>query len=166
MGKEIERKFKVFGTAYKSQVVSSSMYRQGYLSTDKKRTVRVRIAGERAFITIKGENRGIERSEFEYEIPVPDAETMLHELCLHPIIEKVRNICIAEDGHKWEIDEFAGENAGLVTAEVELLSPDENIVLPEWCGNEVSDDPRYYNSSLAEHPYTTWKEGDTQNSRL
>ena len=114
MGKEIERKFKVIGTAYKTESISSAIYKQGYLSVDKERTVRVRVVGDKAFLTIKGQNCGIVRNEFEYEIPVADAEIMLNENCLQPVIEKVRHICIASDGHKWEIDEFAGENAGLV----------------------------------------------------
>lgn len=156
MGKEIERKFKVHGSAYKTESISSSVYKQGYLSVEKERTVRIRIAGEKAFITVKGQNKGIERSEFEYEIPVPDAEIMLEDLCLRPIIEKIRYIYMADDGHKWEIDEFMGENDGLVIAEVELCSADEPVEIPEWCGDEVSGDIRYYNSSLIKNPYTGW----------
>lgn len=162
MGKEIERKFKVIGTAYKTESISSAIYKQGYLSVDKERTVRVRVVGDKAFLTIKGQNCGIVRNEFEYEIPVADAEIMLNENCLQPVIEKVRHICIASDGHKWEIDEFAGENAGLVVAEVELGSQYERVELPEWCGEEVSDDVRYYNSNLIKHPYRTWKKNDRE----
>lgn len=162
MGKEIERKFKVIGTAYKTESISSAIYKQGYLSVDKERTVRVRVVGDKAFLTIKGQNCGIVRNEFEYEIPVADAEIMLNENCLQPVIEKVRHICIASDGHKWEIDEFAGENAGLVVAEVELGSQYERVELPEWCGKEVSDDVRYYNSNLIKHPYRTWEKNDRE----
>ena len=162
MGKEIERKFKVIGTAYKTESISSAIYKQGYLSVDKERTVRVRVVGDKAFLTIKGQNCGIVRNEFEYEIPVADAEIMLNENCLQPVIEKVRHICIASDGHKWEIDEFAGENAGLVVAEAELGSQYERVELPEWCGEEVSDDVRYYNSNLIKHPYRTWEKNDRE----
>lgn len=162
MGKEIERKFKVIGTAYKTESISSAIYKQGYLSVDKERTVRVRVVGDKAFLTIKGQNCGIVRNEFEYEIPVADAEIMLNENCLQPVIEKVRHICIASDGHKWEIDEFAGENAGLVVAEVELGSQYERVELPEWCGEEVSDDVRYYNSNLIKHPYRSWEKNDRE----
>ena len=162
MGKEIERKFKVIGTAYKTESISSAIYKQGYLSVDKERTVRVRVVGDKAFLTIKGQNCGIVRNEFEYEIPVADAEIMLSENCLQPVIEKVRHICIASDGHKWEIDEFAGENAGLVVAEVELGSQYERVELPEWCGEEVSDDVRYYKSNLIKHPYRTWEKNDRE----
>lgn len=165
MGKEIERKFKVCGTGYKTGCISSSVYKQGYLSTDKERTVRVRIAGERAFLTVKGKNCGTVRSEFEYEIPVSDAETMLGDLCLHPLIEKMRHIFISDDGHKWEIDEFGGENEGLIVAEVELGSQDEPVEIPEWCGEEVSGDIRYYNSNLIEHPYSVWKNTGEENGR-
>lgn len=156
MGKEIERKFKVTGDGYKNESISSVVYKQGYLSAEKDRTVRVRIAGEKAFLTIKGKNNGIIRSEYEYEIPVADAEAMLDELCIRPIIEKIRHIYIAADAHKWEIDEFKGENAGLVIAEVEVAAPDEKVILPQWCGDEVSGDARYYNSNLIAYPYSKW----------
>lgn len=151
---EIERKFLVTGDAWKRAAVGV-LYRQGYLSTDKARTVRVRIAGERAFITIKGMAIGIARPEFEYEIPPDDAAAMLDGLCLKPLIEK-RRYTLERKGMRWEVDEFLGENLGLVVAEVELDSADQAIELPEWIGLEVTDDARYFNSSLIAHPFSQW----------
>jgi CYTH domain-containing protein len=118
-------------------------------------TVRVRIAGDRAFLTLKGATTGITRLEFEYEIPVGDADTLLTELCQAPLIEKTR-YRIPIGNHTWEVDEFWGDNAGLIVAEVELKSADEPIELPAWVGQEVSNDPRYYNANLVQHPYCTW----------
>lgn len=154
VGKEIERKFLIKNLEWKTNA-EGTLYRQGYLSSVKERTVRVRIAGESAFLTIKGVTVGVSRSEFEYEIPVRDAERMLDELCERPIIEKKR-YKLEHDGFTWEIDEFLGENAGLLVAEVELTSEDQRPALPSWLGAEVSDDPRYYNSSLIKHPYSAW----------
>lgn len=131
------------------------MYRQGYLSTDKARTVRVRIAGDEAFITIKGPASGISRPEFEYEIPVSDAAAMLDELCLKPLIEKHR-YTLEYKGMQWEVDEFFGENRGLIVAEVELDSADQAVELPDWIGSEVTGDARYFNSSLITHPFSQW----------
>lgn len=147
--KEIERKFLVVDDSYKKR--SSKHYNiiQGYISTVPEHTVRVRIKGDRALITIKGITRGIERSEWEYEIPVLDARQMLTELCGDNVIEKTRYII--ECGNlKWEVDEFHGCHKGLIIAEVEL--PDAQTVistLPAFIGKEVSDDPQYYNSNLA-----------------
>lgn len=154
MAIEIERKFLVTGDAWKRAALGV-LYRQGYLSTDKARTVRVRIAGERAFITIKGMASGIARPEFEYEIPLADAAAMLDGLCLKPLIEK-RRYTLECKGMRWEVDEFLGENRGLVVAEVELDSADQAIELPEWIGMEVTDDARYFNSSLIAHPFSQW----------
>lgn len=154
MAIEIERKFLVTGDAWKRAAVGV-LYRQGYLSTDKARTVRVRIAGERAFITIKGMASGIARPEFEYEIPPDDAAAMLDGLCLKPLIEK-RRYTLECKGMRWEVDEFLGENLGLVVAEVELDSADQAIEKPEWIGLEVTDDARYFNSSLIAHPFSQW----------
>jgi adenylate cyclase len=153
MAIEIERKFLVTGDAWKA--ATGVLYRQGYLSTDKARTVRVRIAGERAFLTIKGVASGIARPEFEYAIPLDDAATMLDTLCLKPLIEKRRHTLECK-GMRWEVDEFLGENRGLVVAEVELERADQTIELPEWVGMEVSDDARYFNSSLIAHPFSQW----------
>ena len=154
MAKEIERKYLAHGTAWKALAVGV-LYRQGYLSVDKERTVRVRVAGDRGFITVKGPSAGITRTEFEYEIPLADANAMLDELCIKPLIEKMRHCVPCPEG-VWEIDEFLGENEGLVVAEIELPDQDAQVVLPGWIGREVSDDPRYFNSSLISHPFRNW----------
>ena len=131
------------------------LYRQGYLSSLKERVVRVRIAGAKAALTVKGLTIGVRRSEFEYAIPLEDAATMLDGLCERPLIEKTRHR-ESHGGHMWEIDVFHGDNDGLVVAEVELKSADERIELPPWVGEEVSNDPRYFNSNLIAHPFKTW----------
>ncbi|GAB4280010.1 MAG: CYTH domain-containing protein [Deferrisomatales bacterium] len=154
MGQEIERKFLVRGDRWKVGA-RGVPYRQGYLSTDPERTVRVRVVGDRGFLTIKGKPRGIAREEFEYRIPAADAHALLDRLCLKPLIEKTR-YRVAVGGHTWEVDEFAGDNAGLVLAEVELAHPDEEVELPEWVGEEVSHDPRYCNANLVRRPFATW----------
>lgn len=154
MGTEIERKFRVSGDAWRGRG-TATRYRQGYLSTVKERTVRVRVAGDRAQLTIKGITVGASRTEFEYEIPVDDADVMLDELCEQPIIDKVRHV-VEIDGTTWEIDEFAGANAGLVVAEVELDDADQHVTRPAWLGEEVTDDPRYFNANLVAHPYSEW----------
>jgi CYTH domain-containing protein len=158
MGKEIERKYLVKGDAWRS-MGQGTRYRQGYLSTVKERTVRVRTVADKAYLTIKGVTEGIARAEFEYEIPVADANTLLDGLCKRPLIEKDR-YKIPFAGLTWEVDEFFGENAGLILAEVELESEDQAFDIPEWIGAEVSDDPRYYNANLIAHPYRTWGEND------
>jgi len=153
MGVEIERKFLVEGDAWK--IVQPVLLRQGYLNTDKSRTVRVRTAGPNAFLTIKGATVNVSRKEFEYLIPLEDAEAMLL-LCSDSIIEKHRyTIPIGE--LVWEVDEFCGANQGLVVAEVELESESQSITLPDWVGNEVSGDSRYYNSSLVSTPFSGWE---------
>lgn len=154
MGTEIERKFLVAGEGWRDQGTSTE-FRQGYLSTVKERTVRVRASGGEGWLTIKGITVGATRAEFEYEIPVGDANEMLDELCEQPIIEKVRHL-VEFDGTTWEVDEFSGVNEGLVVAEVELESDDEELTPPDWLGDEVTDDPRYFNSNLIAHPYTEW----------
>jgi len=154
MAQEIERKFLLASDQWRSGA-EGRLYRQGYLSTDKARTVRVRIVGERGLLTIKGLTRGISRLEFEYDIPLADATRLLDELCHRPLIEKTRYE-VTHGGLTWEIDEFHGDNAGLIVAEVELASEDQDIELPEWVGAEVSGDPRYYNSNLAQHPFSKW----------
>ncbi|MCC5861544.1 MAG: CYTH domain-containing protein [Gammaproteobacteria bacterium] len=155
MGTEIERKFLLQGEAWR-EGASGLDYRQGYLSTDKQRTVRVRVVGARAMLTIKGMTHGIRRVEFEYPIPQDDAEQLL-ALCHRPLIEKTR-YRVEHAGLVWEIDEFHGENAGLLVAEVELEDESQAIQLPAWVGEEVSDDPRYFNSNLARHPYSEWRD--------
>ena len=155
MGEEIERKFLVAGEQWREGAHGTS-YRQGFLSTEPERTVRVRVAGPRGSITVKGKNVGARRAEFEYEIPVGDAERMLDTLCKRPLIEKVRYTLLA-GAHTWEIDVFEGDNAGLVVAEIELGSEDEAFAKPGWVGDEVTDDPRYFNSNLVANPYRTWQ---------
>jgi len=155
MGVEIERKFLVKSDSWKDAVYESVDCRQGYLICDEGKTVRVRVIGEKAFLTIKGETFGSSRPEFEYEIPVSDAEEIL-QLCSNRV-EKSR--CFVEfDGMEWEIDVFSGENEGLVLAEIELESEDQPFVKPSWTGEEVTGDPRYYNAVLAKHPFRRWRE--------
>lgn len=154
MAKEIERKFLVKDESFKL-FSTGVLYRQGYLNRDKERTVRVRVAGELAYITIKGITNGIERLEFEYQIPMKDANELLETLCVKPLIEKLRYKFV-RDGHVWEVDEFIGENEGLIIAEVELKSTDEQVVLPDWVGKEVTGDIRYYNSNLVINPFKAW----------
>ncbi len=154
MATEIERKYLVVDDAWRSQAVGT-VFRQGYLSTVKERTVRVRVAGERGLLTIKGITVGAVRSEFEYEIPGADADQLLDELCERPLIEKTRYE-IEAGGLTWEVDAFAGANEGLITAEVELDDEDQEIALPDWVGEEVTHDPRYFNSNLIAHPFSEW----------
>lgn len=156
MGIEIERKFLLKGEGWRG-LGQPTLMRQGYLVADPVRTVRVRIEGERAVITIKSKSTGASRGEWEYEIPVPDAAELLERLCEQPLVEKVRHR-IEHAGHTWEVDEFQGENAGLVVAEIELGSEDEAFDIPDWIGREVTSDPRYYNSSLIRLPYSKWKD--------
>jgi adenylate cyclase len=152
MATEIERKFLVTGTTWRQG--PGIPFSQGYLNSDKERTVRVRVAGNLAFLTIKGLTTGATRSEFEYEIPIADAEQLL-KLSDGPIVEKVRRI-IVHEGSTWEVDEFLGENAGLVVAEIELESESQAFTRPQWLGLEVTEDSRYFNSSLATFPYSKW----------
>ncbi len=154
MGTEIERKFLVVGDAWRS-LGSGSLYWQGYLVAEPGRTVRVRLAGEQGYLTIKGATTGITRAEFEYPIPAADARTLLETLCDRPLIQKTR-YTIPWEGLIWEIDEFAGDNQGLILAEVELASTDQAIVFPPWIGAEVSHDPRYYNANLVTFPFSQW----------
>lgn len=155
MSKEIERKFLVNPDRW-VKPAEGLRIRQGYLSENKERVVRVRTINQKAFITVKGITRNIERNEFEYEIPFSDASVMLDELCIKPLIEKIRYVVHTKDGKKWEIDEFFGENAGLIVAEIELSSETESFEKPDWAGEEVSQDSRYFNSNLAKHPFSTW----------
>ena len=156
MGIEIERKFLVNGDEWR-QLGEGILYRQGYLNTDKGRTVRVRTIQERAYLTIKGPTINASRAEYEYEIPIEDALEMLSSLCISPVIEKKRHT-IQYMGHAWEVDEFQGENEGLIFAEIELTDRDEQFAIPPWIGREVTHDPRFYNSALSRNPYSKWKE--------
>jgi CYTH domain-containing protein len=155
MGKEIERKFLVKRDAWKPRD-EGTWYKQGYLNSQKERVVRVRIAGTKATLTIKGLTRGVSRSEFEYPIPVEDAAVLLDQICEQPVIEKHRHR-ETHGGHAWEIDVFHGENDGLVVAELELESESESFERPAWLGAEVSSDPRYFNSNLLKNPYKNWR---------
>lgn len=154
MGKEIERKFLLKPDAWTPQGPGTH-FKQGYLSSQKERVVRVRIEGAIAKLTIKGPNRGAVRSEFEYPLPLADAAVLLDELCERPLIDKHRHV-ESHAGRVWEIDVFHGENDGLIVAEVELPSEDAAVELPPWAGEEVTADPRYYNSNLLKQPYRTW----------
>ncbi len=156
MAKEIERKFLVVGDAWRA-LAQGVHYRQGYLNSIKERTVRIRTVGEKAVITVKGPTVGVTRMEFEYQIPYDDCVAMLDNLAEKPIIEKTR-YKIPMGDFIWEIDEFFGVNEGLIVAEVELKSEDQAFEKPEWIGKEVSGDPRYFNSNLVSHPYSTWKD--------
>ncbi|MGB5260380.1 MAG: CYTH domain-containing protein [Gammaproteobacteria bacterium] len=153
---EIERKFLVINDTWRGQV-TGRQFRQGYLSCDPERSVRVRLAGEQAWLTIKGGTRGATRAEYEYTIPVEHAREMLDKLCLQPLIEKTR-YQIEYSGMTWEIDEFAGDNAGLLIAEVELATEGQAVDLPAWVGKDVTGDPRYYNASLIGYPYSQWSD--------
>ena len=155
MGKEIERKFLVKNSDYK-YLAKPELYVQGYISNDPERTVRVRIQGKNARLTIKGKNKGITRDEFEYNIPVEEARILLNNFCLENIVEKYRYV-ISFEGHIWEVDEFLGDNEGLVIAEIELKEEKERFQIPEWIGEEVSGDPRYFNSNISKIPYREWK---------
>ena len=152
MGTEIERKFRVKEGTWRN--IKGTSYRQGYLSTVKERTVRVRTIEDKGYLTIKGIAIGASRMEFEYEIPRQDAATLLH-ICEKPLIEKNR-YRVEHGGFVWEVDEFFGENQGLVVAEIELESEDQYFSKPDWVGEEVTGDPRYFNSNLIKNPYTTW----------
>lgn len=154
MAVEIERKFLVTGEGWRSLAVGV-VYRQGYLSSAPDCTVRVRVAGDRGYLTIKGATQGISRAEYEYAIPLTDANELLDTLCQRPLIEKTR-YRIPWHTVVWEVDEFAGENQGLIVAEVELTDAAQIVEAPDWIGEEVSHDPRYYNVNLAQHPFSRW----------
>jgi len=151
---EIERKYLVNGDGWK--IVEPVYLCQGYLNTDKARTVRVRVAETKAFLTIKGKTTGVSRPEFEYPIPLEDARELLL-MCTESLIEK-RRYSVPIEGLIWEIDEFMGSNKGLLVAEVELQSEHQKVNLPAWIGKEVSGDTRYFNSALASMPYSLWEE--------
>jgi len=154
MGQEIERKFLVTATTYRD-LAKGTHYKQGYLNSQKERVVRVRTIDETGFMTVKGITKGATRLEYEYEIPAKDADELLEQLCEQPIIDKHRYKVPMGD-FVWEIDEFHGENDGLTVAEVELLSEDQEFPKPDWIGEEVTGDPRYYNSNLIANPFKKW----------
>lgn len=156
MAQEIERKFLVRNSSWRDQA-QGSLLRQGYISDRDGQVVRVRREGEQAWLTIKSKTTRISRGEWEYPIPVHDAEQLLNQVCLQPILEKYR-YRLHINGLVWEIDEFLGLNAPLIVAEVELESEDQSFEKPEWLGQEVSHDRRYANAALISHPYSKWSE--------
>ena len=155
MPMEIERKF-IVDTRCLGELPAGKRYRQGYLPAAGNTSVRARICDDAAWLTIKGKTVGASRLEFEYPIPVADAEGILDSLCEGSIIDKTRHL-VEHAGHTWEVDVFAGDNAGLVIAEVELESDDEAVEVPGWAIEEVTQDPRYYNANLVRKPYSNWK---------
>lgn len=155
MAKEIERKFLVLNDQWRDLVKKQDYYRQGYLNDAIQCSVRVRVANDQAYLNIKSATLGIERNEYEYPIPMADATEMLERFSLGPVIEKTRYF-VDIGKHTWEIDVFEGDNQGLVVAEIELANESEAFDKPAWIGEEVSDDPRYYNVCLVKHPYKEW----------
>lgn len=156
MATEIERKFLVLDERWRRQAAAGIFMRQGYLSGGQQSSIRVRLQGEQAFLNIKSATLGVSRREYEYAIPIKDADELLDHFCDGPLIEKTRYE-VEYAGHVWEVDVFAGDNAGLVVAEIELGSEDEAFEKPPWVGAEVSYDPRYYNVCLVKHPYKDWR---------
>lgn len=154
MAQEIERKFLLKNDAWRKQVMRSQFLRQGYLASDNSVAVRVRIAGDKGFLTVKSAQAGRTRSEYEYIIPISDAQSMLDELCSH-VLEKTRH-WVSYGAHTWEIDVFEGANMGLILAEVELETDDETVEIPPWISEEVTEQRRYYNAELARCPYAGW----------
>ena len=163
MGVEIEKKFLLANDGWRG-LDAGKFYRQGYLNSEKGRTVRVRTVGEQGYLTIKGPAVNGVRREYEYTIPYAEAVEMLEFLCLRPIIEKRRHR-ISHQGLVWEVDEFFGDNAGLIMAEIELSDPRQAFSRPEWIGREVTDDPRYYNASLSRKPFSIWKDSEPEQQR-
>ena len=155
MGREIERKFLIKDDSWRG-LAKGIMYRQGYLCRAKERVVRLRTAGDKGFLTIKGLTVGSSRAEYEYEIPLADCLVMLAELAEKPLIEKMR-YKIPHGGFVWEVDEFLGENKGLIVAEVELADEADAFDKPPWVSEEVTGDARYYNSNLIAHPFSHWQ---------
>ena len=165
MGVEIERKFLVCGDAWRAAAHEVVPMAQGYLndlatvdSGAMRTSVRVRIAGDAAFLNMKSRELGHTRQEFDYPIPVDDARALL-ALCVGGVIDKRRHY-VTHAGHLWEVDEFLGDNAGLVVAEIELDSADETFAMPQWAGREATNAPRYYNLALASRPYSLWSESE------
>jgi adenylate cyclase len=154
MGTEIERKFLLIGDAWRENA-RGTLLRQGYISSQPGRTVRVRTANNQGYLTLKGKTTGITRCEFEYPIPLDDANMLLDQLCEQPILEKIRYL-VDYKGFIWEVDEFLGDNAGLLIAEIELEAENQSFAKPEWLGEEVSGDRRYFNSSLSRYPFLRW----------
>ncbi len=157
MAIEIEHKFLLANDNWRKYVSHSVEYRQGYLSSQATSSIRVRISNDHAWLNIKTATVGTHRHEYEYEIPMTDANEILMNLCRKPLIEKTRHF-VTDDNHLWEIDEFAGDNQGLIVAEIELDETGQSFSKPDWLGLEVTEDLRYYNNNLAIHPYSEWRE--------
>jgi adenylate cyclase len=157
MAIEIERKFRLLNDSWRAEIGTSTLLRQGYLANTARDSVRVRVAGAQGWLSVKAMTVSIARAEFEYPIPIEEAEQMLIGLCEGPLIEKWRHR-VAFGPNEWEIDEFLGENAGLVIAELELAAEDEQFAPPAWLGLEVTGEERYYNFRLAQYPYRLWPE--------
>ena len=156
MALEIERKFLIRSEDWREKVTRRELLRQGYLSSGSQCSIRARIAGEQAWLNLKARRSGMTRLEFEYPIPVEDANEILNELARGPILEKYRHLIPAGE-YVWEVDEFLGANAGLIVAEIELPSETAQFERPSWLGEEVTEDERYYNFNLAQKPYTEWR---------
>jgi len=156
MAKEIERRFLLKNDGWRG-LAEGEWLKQGYLSVERERTVRVRIKGDQAWLTLKANISNVSRHEFEYPIPLADAETIMSAMC--PMLVEKRRHRIALGGHVWEVDEFSGQNAGLVLAEIELSDEAEAYERPDWLGEEVTEDPRYTNAHLSRHPWPTWGRG-------
>jgi adenylate cyclase len=154
---EIERKFRLTNDSWRDQVLRKTLLRQGYIANTQRASVRVRLAGASGWLSVKAMTRGLSRAEYEAAIPVPEANEMLDRLCEGPLIEKWRHIVVYQ-GSEWEIDEFLGENAGLLIAELELEAEDAAFARPPWLGVEVTHDERYYNFRLSEKPFRHWPE--------
>lgn len=155
MAIEIERKFLLLNDNWRTEVFKSINYRQGYLNSDASSSVRIRVSDETAKINIKSATIGSQRSEYEYDIPAVDAHEMLSALCHQPLVEKTRHL-VKIGKHTWEIDEYKGDNQGLIVAEIELSAVDEVFEKPEWVGLDVTEDIRYYNNQLSKHPFSKW----------
>lgn len=157
MAKEIERKFRLRSDAWRAEVSRTTRLRQGYLANTERASIRVRLEGERALLSVKSMEHGMSRDEYEVPMPLADAREILDRLCQGIVIEKLRHLVVHE-GSEWEIDEFLGENAGLVIAELELDSEDASFARPAWLGAEITDQERYYNFRLSQRPYRHWPE--------
>lgn len=155
MATEIERKFLLRDESWRAEADDGEVIRQGYLAGSEKSSIRVRVAGDKANINIKSATLDVTRQEYEYDIPLAEANELLDTLCEGPLIEKIR-YHVHHGNHLWEVDVFSGDNEGLVVAEIELTSAEELFEKPDWLGDEVSDDKRYYNVCLVQHPYKDW----------
>lgn len=156
MPTEIERKYLLRDDSWRKRVIKSKKIIQGYLANTGHSSIRIRLVNDSASLNIKSMTLGVTRSEYNYPIPAEEAALLLKDLCIGPLIEKTRHYVKYGD-HTWEIDEFCGDNAGLIVAEIELDAPEEKFISPEWLGEEVSSDPRYYNVCLINHPFKDWQ---------